>query len=86
MTKTLPDRETFDRLRVTDRDGILFFRSGNTYKIVYENALAAHRNLGLKLEETEEGVKFVTLPADSVEGYLKRMILADYRVACIENW
>jgi len=69
-------------------DCILFFRMGDFYETFYEDAKICSRVLGLTLTSRSKGDNAVPLagvPYHAVDGYLKKMLEAGYRVAVCEQ-
>ncbi len=64
---------------------VLFFRMGDFYEMFFDDALLAHRVLGITLTSRTEGVPMAGVPFHAVEGYLRRMIQAGHRVAVCEQ-
>ncbi len=64
---------------------ILFFRLGDFYEMFDEDALSAHRILGITLTQRSEGIPMAGIPFHSAEGYLKRLVEAGERVAVCEQ-
>jgi DNA mismatch repair protein MutS len=70
-------------------DYILFFRMGDFYEMFWEDAKTAGRVLGITVtsrdKNSENPTPMAGVPFHSVEGYLRRMIAAGYRVALAEQ-
>jgi DNA mismatch repair protein MutS len=69
-------------------DAILFFRMGDFYETFYEDAQTCSRVLGLTLTSRSKGenpVPLAGVPWHAVDGYLKKMIQAGYKVAVCEQ-
>ena len=64
---------------------VLFFRMGDFYEMFYEDAVIAHKAMGITLTQRSEGVPMAGVPYHSVEGYLRKMIQAGHRVAICEQ-
>ncbi|MFI4860679.1 MAG: DNA mismatch repair protein MutS [Phycisphaerales bacterium JB063] len=64
---------------------VLFFRMGDFYEMFFEDAVLAHKTLGVTLTQRSEGVPMAGVPYHAVEGYLRRMIQAGHRVAVCEQ-
>ena len=64
---------------------VLFFRMGDFYETFYEDAKLAHKVLGVTLTQRTEGIPMAGVPYHAVEGYLRRMIQAGYRVAVCDQ-
>jgi len=69
-------------------DCVLFFRMGDFYETFYDDARTCSRVLGLTLTSRSKGTNPVPLagvPYHAVEGYLKKMLQAGYKVAVCEQ-
>jgi DNA mismatch repair protein MutS len=70
-------------------DAILFFRMGDFYETFYDDAETCSRVLGLVLTSRNKGsdnpVPLAGLPYHAIDGYLKKMLLAGYKVAVCEQ-
>ncbi len=69
-------------------DAVLFFRMGDFYETFYEDAETCSRVLGLTLTSRSKGenpIPLAGLPYHAVDGYLKKMITAGYKVAVCEQ-
>ncbi len=78
----------FHRFKQKHPDCILFFRMGDFYETFYEDAKTCSKVLGLTLTSRSKGTNPIPLagvPYHAVEGYLKKMLQAGYRVAVCEQ-
>ncbi len=69
-------------------DCILFFRMGDFYETFYEDAKICSKVCGLTLTSRSKGVNPIPLagvPYHAIDGYLKKMLQAGYRVAVCEQ-
>ena len=68
-------------------DCILFFRMGDFYETFYEDAKICSKVCGLALTSRDKGrqTPLAGVPYHAIDGYLKKMILAGYRVAVCEQ-
>jgi len=66
-------------------DTLLLFRMGDFYELFYDDAKLAHQVLGVTLTQRTEGIPMAGVPYHAVEGYLRRLIAAGYRVAVCEQ-
>jgi DNA mismatch repair protein MutS len=71
---------------------VLFFRMGDFYEMFWEDAVLAHRTLGVALTtrskgglESGDAIPMAGVPFHAVDGYLRRMIAAGHRVAICEQ-
>lgn len=78
----------FHHFKEKHPDAILFFRMGDFYETFYEDAKTCSRVLGLTLTSRSKGtnpIPLAGLPYHAVDGYLKKMIQAGYKVAVCEQ-
>ena len=78
----------FHRFKQMHPDCILFFRMGDFYETFYEDAKTCSKVLGLTLTSRSKGrnpIPLAGLPYHAVDGYLKKMLQAGYRVAVCEQ-
>ncbi|MBN2268963.1 MAG: DNA mismatch repair protein MutS [Sedimentisphaerales bacterium] len=68
-------------------DCILFFRMGDFYETFYEDAKICSKVCGLALTSRDKGKQtpLAGVPYHAIDGYLKKMIQAGYRVAVCEQ-
>jgi len=73
-------------------DYVLFFRMGDFYEMFWEDAKTAARVLGVTLTsrsrggiDAEDAIPMAGVPFHAVEGYLRRMISAGFKVAICEQ-
>jgi len=70
-------------------DCILFFRMGDFYETFYDDARTCSKVLGLTLTSRDKGsanpVPLAGVPYHAIDGYLKKMLQAGYRVAVCEQ-
>ena len=83
--KLTPAMQQFHRFKKQHPHCVLFFRMGDFYELFYDDAKLAHKVLGVTLTQRTEGVPMAGVPYHAVEGYLRRMIQAGYRVAVCEQ-
>jgi len=87
-TKLTPAMRQFARFKDKYPDCILFFRMGDFYETFYDDAETCSKVCGLTLTSRSKGTNPVPLagvPYHAVEGYLKKMLQAGYRVAVCEQ-
>jgi len=78
----------FARFKQKYPDCILFFRMGDFYETFYEDAKTCSRVCGLALTSRSKGdnpIPLAGVPYHAVEGYLKKMLQAGYKVAVCEQ-
>ena len=86
--KLTPAMRQFAAFKKKYPDCILFFRMGDFYETFYEDAKICSRVLGLTLTSRSKGDNAVPLagvPYHAVDGYLRKMLQAGYRVAVCEQ-
>ena len=69
-------------------DAILFFRMGDFYETFFEDAKICARVLGLVLTARNKGenpIPLAGIPYHALDGYLKKMLQAGYKVAVCEQ-
>src|SRR4051812_46966313 len=71
---------------------VLFFRMGDFYEMFWEDARLCHKVLGVTLTsrsrggpEAADAIPMAGVPFHSVDGYLRKMIAAGYKVAICEQ-
>ncbi|RKY22170.1 MAG: DNA mismatch repair protein MutS [Planctomycetota bacterium] len=86
--KLTPAMKQFHYYKQKYPDTILFFRMGDFYETFYEDARTCSQVCGLTLTSRSKGVNPVPLagvPYHAVEGYIKKMLQAGYKVAVCEQ-
>jgi DNA mismatch repair protein MutS len=86
--KLTPAMKQFHKFKQKYPDAILFFRMGDFYETFYEDAKICSKVLGLTLTSRSKGANPIPLagvPYHAVDGYLKKMLQAGYRVAVCEQ-
>ena len=83
-----PAMKQFHKFKQMHPDCILFFRMGDFYETFYEDAKTCSKVLGLTLTSRSKGTNPIPLagvPYHAVDGYVKKMLQAGYRVAVCEQ-
>ncbi|MEQ9453698.1 MAG: DNA mismatch repair protein MutS [Phycisphaeraceae bacterium] len=80
-----PAMRQFHTFKKQHPDCVLFFRMGDFYELFYDDAKLAHRVLGVTLTQRTKGIDMAGVPYHAVDGYLRRMIQAGYRVAVCDQ-
>jgi len=79
----------FHHFKEKHPDCILFFRMGDFYETFYEDAKTCSKVLGLTLTSRDKGsanpIPLAGVPYHAIDGYLKKMLQAGYRVAVCEQ-
>ena len=89
MENLSPAMRQFQHFKAKHPDCILFFRMGDFYETFYEDAKTCSKVLGLTLTSRDKGsanpVPLAGVPYHAIDGYLKKMLQAGYRVAVCEQ-
>jgi len=88
MDKLTPAMRQFSQFKQKYPDCVLFFRMGDFYETFYDDARTCSKVLGLTLTSRSKGDNAIPLagvPYHAVDGYLKKMLQAGYRVAVCEQ-
>ncbi|MCH7916886.1 MAG: DNA mismatch repair protein MutS [Planctomycetes bacterium] len=84
-----PAMKQFFHFKEKYPDAILFFRMGDFYETFYEDAKTCSRVLGLTLtsrgKSGDTPIPLAGLPYHAIDGYLKKMIQAGFKVAVCEQ-
>jgi len=86
--KLTPAMKQFHQFKRKYPDCILFFRMGDFYETFYEDAEICSRVCGLALTSRSKGdnpIPLAGVPYHAVDGYLKKMLQAGYKVAVCEQ-
>jgi len=85
--KLTPAMKQFHTFKQQHPDCILFFRMGDFYETFYEDAKICSKVCGLTLTSRDKGKKtpLAGVPYHAIDGYIKKMIQAGYRVAVCEQ-
>jgi DNA mismatch repair protein MutS len=84
-----PAMRQFHHFKQKHPDCILFFRMGDFYETFYDDAKTCSKVLGLTLtsrsKDSDAPIPLAGVPYHAVDGYLKKMLQAGYRVAVCEQ-
>ena len=86
--KLTPAMKQFHHFKQKHPDAILFFRMGDFYETFYDDAKTCARVCGLTLTSRSKGknpIPLAGVPYHAVDGYLKKMLQAGYKVAVCEQ-
>ncbi len=87
--KLTPAMKQFHHFKAKYPDAVLFFRMGDFYETFHEDAHIVSRVLGLVLTSRGKSggnpIPLAGLPYHAVDGYLKKMLQAGYKVAVCEQ-
>ena len=87
--KLTPAMKQFHQFKQKYADAVLFFRMGDFYETFYDDARVCSRVLGLTLtsrdKNSDNPIPLAGLPYHAVDGYLKKMLQAGYKVAVCEQ-
>lgn len=84
-SRLTPAMRQHKRFKDAHPDCLLLFRMGDFYELFYDDAVTAHRILGITLTERSEGVPMAGVPYHSVDTYIRRLIEAGQRVAIADQ-
>ncbi len=84
-----PAMRQFHQFKQKYPECILFFRMGDFYETFYEDARICSKVLGLTLTSRDKGsdnpIPLAGVPWHAVDGYLRKMLQAGYKVAVCEQ-
>ena len=80
-----PAMRQHDRFKREHPGCLLLFRMGDFYELFDDDAIVAHRALGITLTERTKGQPMAGVPFHAVEGYLRRLVEQGHRVAVCEQ-
>ena len=86
--KLTPAMKQFSKFKQKYPDCVLFFRMGDFYETFYDDAKTCSKVLGLTLTSRSKGnnpIPLAGVPYHAVEGYIKKMLQAGYKVAVCEQ-
>lgn len=85
VTRETPAMRQYQRFKAEHPGCMLFFRMGDFYEMFHEDAVRAHRILGITLTQRSAGVPMAGVPFHCAEGYLRRLVEHGERVAVCEQ-
>jgi DNA mismatch repair protein MutS len=92
VTTTTPAMKQYLQFKAQYPNYVLFFRMGDFYEMFWEDAKLCNQVLGVTLTSRSKGgldgadaIPMAGVPFHSVEGYLRKMIAAGYKVAICEQ-
>ena len=65
---TTPMMAQYLEIKAAHTGALLFYRMGDFYEMFYEDAVLAHKAMGITLTQRTEGVPMAGVPYHSVEG------------------
>jgi DNA mismatch repair protein MutS len=84
-----PAMRQFHQFKQKYPDCILFFRMGDFYETFFEDAKTCSKALGLTLtsrdKDSDNPIPLAGVPYHAVDGYLRKMLQAGYKVAVCEQ-
>jgi len=86
--KLTPAMKQLSKFKQKYPDCVLFFRMGDFYETFYDDAKICSRICGLTLTSRSKGdnpIPLAGVPYHAVDGYLKKMLQAGYKVAVCEQ-
>src|SRR5688572_30451355 len=89
-TPLSPAMRQYQQFKAQYPNYVLFFRMGDFYEMFWEDAKLCNKVLGVTLTSRQKGadgesIPMAGVPFHSVEGYLRKMIAAGYKVAICEQ-
>ena len=84
-TLDTPAMRQFRRFKEAHPGCLLFFRMGDFYELFGEDAVQAHRALGITLTERTKGVPMAGVPFHAAEPYLRKLVEQGFRVAVCDQ-
>ena len=84
-TLDTPAMRQFRRFKEAHPGCLLFFRMGDFYELFGEDAVRAHKALGITLTERTAGVPMAGVPHHAAEQYLRRLVEQGFRVAVADQ-
>ncbi|HMN95283.1 MAG TPA: DNA mismatch repair protein MutS [Phycisphaerales bacterium] len=83
--RSTPAMRQYFRFKAEHPGCLLLFRMGDFYELFDEDAVTAHRALGITLTERTKGMPMAGVPYHAIEGYLRRLVDQGFRVAVCEQ-
>ncbi|MBM4008630.1 MAG: DNA mismatch repair protein MutS [Planctomycetes bacterium] len=84
-SRDTPAMRQYERFKREHPGCMLFFRLGDFYEMFDDDAVRAHRILGITLTQRTAGIPMAGVPFHSAEGYLRRLVEHGERVAVCEQ-
>src|SRR5262245_21046552 len=83
--RATPAMRQYARFKAAHPECLLLFRMGDFYELFDDDAVTAHKALGITLTERTKGVPMAGVPYHAVETYLRRLVARGFRVAVCEQ-
>ena len=80
-----PAMRQYARFKAQQPDCLLLFRMGDFYELFDDDAIVAHRALGITLTERANGIPMAGVPHHAVEGYVRRLVDQGFRIAMCDQ-
>ena len=80
-----PAMRQYATFKAAHPECVLFFRMGDFYELFAEDAITAHKALGITLTERTTGLPMAGVPYHSAEPYMRKMVALGFRVAVCEQ-
>jgi DNA mismatch repair protein MutS len=77
--------QQFVRFKKAHPECLLLFRMGDFYELFGDDAVTAHKALGITLTERTKGMPMAGVPHHALENYLRKLIDHGYRVAICDQ-
>jgi DNA mismatch repair protein MutS len=84
-SRDTPAMRQYERFKREHPGCMLFFRLGDFYEMFDDDAVRAHRILGITLTQRTAGIPMAGVPFHAAEGYLRRLVEHGERVAVCEQ-
>jgi len=83
--RNTPAMRQYARFKALHPECLLLFRMGDFYELFDDDAVTAHKALGITLTQRTAGIPMAGVPYHAVESYLRRLINKGFRVAVCDQ-
>jgi DNA mismatch repair protein MutS len=80
-----PAMQQYYRFKQRHPECVLLFRIGDFYEMFDDDAVRVSKAIGLTLTQRTEGVPMAGVPFHQLEGYLRKLLRAGFRIAVAEQ-
>lgn len=80
-----PAMRQYARFKKAHPDCLLMFRMGDFYEMFDDDAVAAHKAIGLTLTQRTTGIPMAGVPYHQLDTYARKLIAAGFRVAICDQ-
>lgn len=77
--------QQYARFKKQHPECLLLFRMGDFYELFDDDAITAHKALGITLTERTQGIPMAGVPYHALDSYLRRLIDQGFRVAICDQ-